>query len=157
MSRDVDDSPNQWPWPPMLYASSVVVALLLEREVLPTSHGGGAGLLLLGLAAIVVGLGLDLATAWAFRRAKTTIMPHRGASRLVVRGPFRLSRNPIYLGNMLLLVGLGLAFDNLWLIGLAVIAAVATQKLAIEREERHLEAKFGNEWRAYAARVRRWI
>ena len=158
MARDRDDSPNTIPWPPMLLASAVVASLLLEREVMATSFGGeGGALRFLGLAFAAIGLTLDLWTAWTFRRAKTTIMPHRGASRLVTGGPFRYSRNPIYLGNTLLLVGLGFAFDNVWLAGLAIAAAVATQKLAIEREERYLEAKFGEEWRAYAARVRRWI
>lgn len=157
MARDRDDSPNRWPWPPMLLACSVVAALVLEQQVRATTHGGGFALALLGLALVAAGLGLDLWTAWTFRRARTTILPHRGASSLVTTGPFRLSRNPIYLGNTMLLVGLGLVFDNLWLVVFAVLAAVATQKLAIEREEAHLERRFGAEWRAYAARVRRWI
>lgn len=157
MAEDETDAPNRWPWPPMLYAGAIVAALLLERGVTATSHGGGVALATLGGIAIAAGLALELGTAWTIRRAKTTIMPHRAATRLVTWGPFRLSRNPIYLGNTFLLVGLGLVFDNLWLVGLAFVAAAATQKLAIEREERHLARRFGAEWEAYAARVRRWV
>lgn len=157
MSQDENDAPNRWPWPPMLYGGAIIAALLIERELASTTHGGGGALAVLGGIAIAAGLALELGTAWTIRRAKTTIMPHRSASRLVTWGPFRISRNPIYLGNTLLLVGLGLVFDNLWLVGFAFVAAAATQKLAIEREERHLARKFGAEWEAYAARVRRWL
>lgn len=157
MAADENDAPNRWPWPPMLYGGAILAALLLERNVLATSHGGGFALAVLGGLAIAAGLTLELGTAWTIRRAKTTIMPHRAASHLVTWGPFRISRNPIYLGNTFLLVGLGLVFDNLWLVGLAFVAAAATQKLAIEREERHLARKFGAEWEAYAGRVRRWV
>lgn len=157
MSQAENDAPNRWPWPPMLYAGSIVAAILLEREVAPTTHGGGVALAVLGGLLIAAGLTLELGTAWTIRRAKTTIMPHRAASRLVTWGPFRISRNPIYLGNTLLLVGLGLVFDNLWLVGFAFLAAAATQTLAIAGEERHLARKFGAEWEAYAARVRRWL
>jgi protein-S-isoprenylcysteine O-methyltransferase Ste14 len=54
-------------------------------------------------------------------------------------------------------LGAGIYFGNWWLVGLALVAAVITQKLAIEREERHMAAKFGDEWVAYTQKVRRWI
>ncbi|GGK17592.1 methyltransferase family protein [Salinarimonas ramus] len=153
----MSDTPNRWPWPPIVYLATIVAGFLVERHLVPTSHGGGLALGVLGIVAIAAGLGLDLWTAWTFSRARTTIMPHRGAKALVTWGPFRFSRNPIYVGNTLLTIGLGLVFDNLWLMALAFLAAFAVQKLAIEREEAHLARRFGAEWDAYAARVRRWI
>jgi protein-S-isoprenylcysteine O-methyltransferase Ste14 len=109
--------------------------------------------LCLGCAAIV----LDIATFALFRKHRTTILPHRGATNLITEGPFAKSRNPIYVGNTLLVSGAGLLFGIAWLIPAAFIAAFAVQKLAIEREERHLESKFGDAWRAYAAKTPRWL
>lgn len=153
----MSDTPNRWPWPPIVLGLAIVAGFLIERNLAPTTHGGGLALGALGIAAIATGLVLDLWTARTFSRARTTILPHRGASALVTSGPFRFSRNPIYLGNTLLVAGLGLVFDNLWLVALAFLAAYLVQKLAIEREEAHLAARFGKEWEAYAARVRRWL
>ena len=153
----MSDTPNRWPWPPIVYGLAIVAGFLVERNLVATSHGGGLALGALGVAMILAGLGLDLWTAWTFSRARTTILPHRGASALVTAGPFRFSRNPIYVGNTLLTAGLGLAFDNLWLVGAAFLAAFLVQKLAIAREEAHLARRFGAEWEAYAARVRRWL
>ena len=80
--------------------------------------------------------------------------PTVAASNLITTGPFAWSRNPIYVGNTVLVIAAGLLFGKLWLILLAPVAAYVTQKLAIEREEKHLAAKFGKEWQDYAARVR---
>ena len=96
-------------------------------------------------------------TMLAFRRHHTTVLPHRGATRLITDGPFRFSRNPIYVGNTLLVAGAGLVFGVAWLIPAALAGALATQKLAIEREEEHLARRFGADWAGYAARTPRWL
>ena len=93
----------------------------------------------------------------AFRRHRTTVLPHRGATRLITDGPFRFTRNPIYVGNTLLVAGLGFVLGVAWLMPAALLAAWATQKLAIEREERHLALRFGADWARYAARTPRWL
>ncbi|MDP3898022.1 MAG: isoprenylcysteine carboxylmethyltransferase family protein, partial [Mesorhizobium sp.] len=90
-------------------------------------------------------------------RHRTTVMPHRGADHLVSEGPYAFTRNPIYLGNTMLMIGVGLASGILWFLLFAILAAMATQKLAIEREERHLELRFGKRYRDYRKKVRRWI
>ena len=154
--NDLTERPNRIPWPPILFAGAALVALGLEW-VVPTSHGGHAIVRAIGAVLVAGGLSLDVWTALTFRRHATTIMPHRGADRLATDGPFRFSRNPIYLGNTLMVIGLGLAFDWLWAIPAAFVAALAVGRLAIAREERHLEARFGAAWRAYARRVRRWL
>lgn len=153
---DYSERPNRVPWPPILFLGAALVALGLEWAW-PTSHGGAGLLRALGAILFMAGLSLDLLTLATFRRHATTIMPHRGAERLVTDGPFRFSRNPIYLGNSVMLVGLGLMLDWLWAIPAALLAAILVGRLAIAREERHLEARFGAEWRDYAARVRRWL
>ena len=68
-----------------------------------------------------------------------------------------MSRNPIYVANTLLVAGAGLLFGMVWLVIAALAAAVLTQKLAIEREERHLAARFGQAGTDYAARTPRWL
>mgnify|MGYP000231577150 CR=1 FL=1 len=79
------------------------------------------------------------------------------ATALITDGPFARSRNPIYTGNTMLLTGVGLLTGIAWFILAALIAAFATQKLAIEREERHLATRFGKAWDDYAARTPRWL
>lgn len=156
---DLEDRPNTIPWPPILFAGAALIALGLQA-VLPLPWPGGvmaAVLAMLGLFLAAAGLALDLATLLAFGRHKTTVLPHRGAARLVTDGPFRFSRNPIYVGNTLLVAGLGLVFGVAWFIPAALAGALATQKLAIEREERHLALRFGQQWADYAARTPRWL
>jgi protein-S-isoprenylcysteine O-methyltransferase Ste14 len=91
------------------------------------------------------------------KRAKTTLNPMGEPSHLLTGGPFAITRNPLYLANTLLMIGIGLAAGSIWFIILAFIAAFATQKLVIEFEEKILSAKFGKKYKDYAKRVRRWI
>jgi protein-S-isoprenylcysteine O-methyltransferase Ste14 len=151
-----NDRPNAIPWPPMIYLGAAIVGVLAQR-LIPLPWFGGELVKVLGAALAVAAIALDLATFAAFRKHKTTILPHRGATTLITTGPFAWSRNPIYLSNTALVFGAGLFFGNLWLVVMTFVAAVITQKLAIEREEKHLSAKFGAAWEGYAARVRRWV
>ncbi len=108
-----------------------------------------------GAGVALLGLGLDLWAVATLHRARTNILPHRAADHLVTHGPFALTRNPIYLGNTLLVLGLGLALLNVWLMAAALAAALATDHLAARREEMHLAARFGPAFATYAARVPR--
>lgn len=157
--RDPAERPNSIPWPPLLYAGAAAVALLLHW-VMPLPWPDGPLQIVLaaiGLCLACGAIALDITAAIAFRRHRTTILPHRGASRLITEGPFSKSRNPIYVANTLLVFGAGLLFGIPWLLIAALLAAIATQKLAIEREERHLAARFGADWQAYASRTPRWL
>lgn len=157
--NDLQDRPNTVPWPPILFAGAAVIALGLQT-LLPLPWPGGAWAAVLAMAGIFLmaaGVAIDLAAMLAFRRHRTTVLPHRGATRLITDGPFRYSRNPIYVGNTLLVAGVGLAFGIAWMIPAALAGAWGTQVLAITREERHLAARFGPEWADYAARTPRWL
>lgn len=154
MSRS--ERPNRLPWPPLLFGAAALLAWLAGR-LLPLPWPESAALALAGWLLAGAGLGLDLwAMAWMMRH-RANILPHRAATALVTSGPFALSRNPIYLGNTLLLTGLGLAFGNPWFLPAAAGAALAVRRLAILREEAHLAARFGPAWEAYAARTGRWF
>jgi protein-S-isoprenylcysteine O-methyltransferase Ste14 len=156
---DLAERPNNIPWPPLVYAGAAAMAVALHFLWPLPWIGGGAGFAVseLGLAMIASAVLIDVLAVRAFRAHKTTIMPHRGASALITSGPFAYSRNPIYVGNTLLVAGAGLLFGVAWLIAAALVAAAIVQKLAIQREERHFAAKFGTDWQAYAARTPRWI
>ena len=158
MDHDRTARPNAIPWPPILYGGGALLAVLLHQAApIPARWHGTPLLQHLGEAMILAGLALDLwamATMW---RAKANILPHRAATALVTHGPFAFSRNPIYLGNTILLLGAGLAFGMGWFIPVALVAAALTGHLAIAREEAHLNARFGRDWRTYTLRVNRWI
>jgi protein-S-isoprenylcysteine O-methyltransferase Ste14 len=156
---DPTERPNAIPWPPLIYVGFAVAGVVLHR-LLPLPWPEGVPFMVLaaaGLCLICAGVALELVTALTFRRHRTTILPHRGATALITDGPFAKSRNPIYVGNTLLLLGAGLLFGIAWFIPAALAAAFTTQKLAIEREERHLAARFGKAWEDYAARTPRWL
>ena len=72
-------------------------------------------------------------------------------------GPYRLTRNPIYLGMVLGLIGLAIAFNSLWLLMTLALFALVIRYSVITREEAYLERKFGDVYRRYRARVRRWL
>ncbi len=158
MDHDRTARPNAIPWPPILYGGGALLAVLLHQAApIPARWLGIPPLSHLGEAMILAGLALDLwamATMW---RAKANILPHRAATALVTHGPFGFSRNPIYLGNTILLLGAGLAFGMVWFLPIALLAAALTAHLAIAREEAHLNARFGRDWRNYTLRVNRWI
>ena len=110
-----------------------------------------------GGAIVLAGLGLDAAAMVMMHRRHANILPHRAATALVTSGPFAISRNPIYLGNTVLLTGLGIALENAWFPAAAIAAAWAVSVLAIRREEVHFAAGFGTAWADYARRVPRWL
>lgn len=150
--------PNTVPWPPLILVACLVIAyglglvLPLPLRVLPAGLQRAAGALV-----AFCGVALDVWAMTSLSAGRTTVLPHRASSHLVVDGPYRFSRNPIYLGNTVVVVGIGVGLGSLWYLLAAVAAAGAAQKLAIEPEERHLAALFGTEFEDYCGRVRRWL
>lgn len=111
----------------------------------------------LGGALIALGLGVMLTSTWLFRRAGTNIPTYRPATTVVTSGPYRLSRNPIYLSMIVGHLGIGVVTDNVWMIALVVPLALLLRYGVIAREERYLEGKFGEDYRRYKTTVRRWL
>lgn len=158
-NNDIRQRPNRIPWPPILLLTAVLAAWVLET-LWPASAlfaNAGPALTFMGATDMLVGIALDLAAMWAMRRQHTNVLPHRAAQKLVTDGVFAFSRNPIYLGNTVLLIGLALVLRWPWLVACALVAALLVDRLAIRREERHLRARFGQDYTDYAARVSRWI
>ena len=109
-----------------------------------------------GLPPLLLSLALAGWGLVAVRAARTPFEPGHTPRALVVAGPFRFSRNPLYLAQILLLAGLGQAAFP-WLLPIAVLQALLLDRLAIPREEQALAETFGEDFAAYRARVRRWI
>ncbi|WP_181706782.1 methyltransferase family protein [Chthonobacter rhizosphaerae] len=153
MDTSPADRPNRLPWPPMILLGTLFAGVTLEA-LAPTSLPVPAAV---GLALVAAALAVDVWAMVTMARAKTNILPHRAADRLVTSGPFHFSRNPIYVGNAALIAGCGIAVGSVWLLALAPVAAYATHRLAVLREERHLAARFGEAWAAYARSTPRWL
>lgn len=153
---DIKDRPNLFPWPPVLLGIAILGGFSLS-QLIPVAVASTPVSQFIGLGVIASALALDVWASLTFRRAKTTILPHRGSEALVTGGPFNYSRNPIYLGNLLILGGVGLLLGSIWHIALVAPLGYAITRFAIVREEAHLKAKFPHEWAAYTSKVRRWI
>lgn len=144
--------------PPLIFALGFGAAVLLHAwnpiPLLPTSDAiRPAGALL------VLALGLFW-IAWAlltFWRARTGIVPHHSASKLVTNGPYRFGRNPMYLGMSLIYWSATLWVDTLWAAALFPIVIIVLRRYVIRREEVYLTYEFGDAYLHYRSRVARWL
>ena len=144
--------------PPLIFLGFLAAATVLEAVVpLPLlaarafpRYLAGAALAAVGFVTIAMGMRRFLA-------AGTNIPPTLPTTALVVDGIYRRTRNPFYLGTTLVYLGLAVAAGSLWAIGLVVPLMWVINVGVVAREERYLERKFGDAYRAYKARVRRWI
>ncbi len=152
------ERPSTIPWPPLLIAGALAAAWVLGRTV-PLSWPGvdDTPASVVGYALGLAGLALIVWAARTLRRHSTTILPNKGADVLVTDGPFYYRRNPIYLGDVMIFLSLAEWTKNFWFVAAAVAFAVFVTQLAILPEERHLEDKFGDAYRDYKAKTRRWI
>lgn len=150
------ERPNSIPWPPLLLVGGIAAGAMLGA-LFPLAVEIPLPLQVAGFAFLVIGIAFDLSAVVTMWRARTNILPHRAAGLLITSGPFRLSRNPIYLGNTITLAAMGVSFANLWYAAIAAIMAILLNWLAIRREEAHLALRFGQAWQDYTARTPRWI
>lgn len=155
--HDKTSRPRTWILPPAPFAAAILGGWWLDRYWLALALTAADWAQWLGW--MLVGAGL-LLFGWAFatlRRHRTTVNPFRGTSALCTDGPFRFSRNPIYLGDWLVLVGAAFVMRSAWPLLFAPAIWALIRYGVIRHEEAHLEARFGVTYRAYRARVRRWL
>jgi protein-S-isoprenylcysteine O-methyltransferase Ste14 len=150
------DVPNVLVLPPLLYGVALAAGFLLQwiapRPILSSNAGYWLGGVLLAS-----GLFLAILGRRVMERAGTNVNPTLPSTALVATGPFRFSRNPLYVALTLMYVGLALLADALWVLVLIVPVLVLMHYGVVRREERYLEAKFGDAYRAYRSRVRRYF
>lgn len=142
--------------PPLLYLGGLIATAVLHWywpvALLPSALAAW-----LAAPVALAGLALNLWGVYAMRRARTAINPYRSTTNIVDSGPFGLSRNPLYLGMNLVFAGIILWLNSLWGVPILVLLLLVMHYGVILREERYLEARFGDEYRGYCARVRRYI
>ena len=142
--------------PPLIFLAGLAAGFGLEA-LLPGGTLPGALRWALGGVALVAGIALQTTFIVAFSRRGTAVEPWKPTTAIVTTGPYRLTRNPAYLGMALIYVGIALLSDALWvLVPLPLVLAVI-DRAVIAREERYLERKFGSEYLEYKASARRWI
>jgi protein-S-isoprenylcysteine O-methyltransferase Ste14 len=142
--------------PPFVYLGSIALGVILHftRPVALLPRGVGPGI---GALVVLLAIGLFLFAVRTFRAAGTPVPGNRPTTAIVRTGPYRFSRNPIYLAFSLLQLGIALWMNSLWLV-ITLLAALAVMSLVvIPREERYLETRFASEYSAYKASVRRWF
>jgi protein-S-isoprenylcysteine O-methyltransferase Ste14 len=153
----IHDSSNAVVRPPLALALAVLGGLVTERLIslpfLPESVSESGA----GIAVLALGLALG---AWAItilRRAGTRVETTKPTTTIVTTGPYRLTRNPIYVGMVVILIGLAIALNTAWLLVALVPFYLIIRYGVIAREEAYLERKFGDMYLSYKSRVRRWI
>lgn len=155
-TRNEPDNPGVIGPPPLIYAGALAAGLLVNR-LYPIGFLPRALRRTVGPSLILTGAGVGILGFRAMSRAGTNVDPRKPSTAIVEEGPYRFTRNPLYLGMTLIHIGVSALANALPPILLLPIALRVMRRGVIEREERYLEGKFGDEYRAYKARVRRWI
>ncbi len=156
MNASERDAPKVITIPPLVYvpflAMGIVLDFLFPLPLLPNRVQYLVGFVVMAVSGLIIPFVL-----LEFRKARTDFNPRKPTTAIITTGPFRFSRNPSYLVLTLLCVGIGIAADSIWILGLLIPAIVVMHYGVIAREERYLENKFGEEYLRYKRSVRRWL
>ena len=154
---DPADTANVIIRPPIAWVLAVLAGLALHWIVplpfMPASVPAGW----VGGMVFVLALALAIWAIATITRAGSNVPTNMPTTTIVEAGPYRFTRNPIYLGMFLGLVGLAIGFDSLWLLATLVPFALVIRYGVVAREEAYLKRKFGDAYRRYSAHVRRWL
>ncbi len=146
--------------PPLIYAGFLLLGLALGY-VWPMAIFGAdlppVAVRALAAALAAIGVAIGIAGFLQFRRAGTEVRPDRPTTALVETGLYRYSRNPLYVAQAFIYAGLAVAADNWWALVLLLPTMMLIRYGVVAREEAYLERKFGEAYRAYKSRVRRWL
>jgi len=149
------DNPGVIVRPPLLYVAALA-AMLVLRWLWPLPILGG-GAFWPAIALVVLGVGILVWGRRTLVAGGTKVDPTLPSTAVVTSGPYRISRNPLYVGLAIVYLGLTLAFDVWWGIALLVLVLLVMHLGVIQREERYLERKFGDAYRQYRSAVRRYL
>jgi protein-S-isoprenylcysteine O-methyltransferase Ste14 len=143
--------------PPIAWGLAVALGVILDGLRPTPLMGAAAALPWVGGVVFAAGLTLAIWARAALGKAETPVETYRPTTRIVMSGPYRWSRNPIYLAMLLGQTGLGIGLNSLWLLSSLAPFFLVIRYGVIAREEAYLERKFGTDYLAYKARVRRWL
>jgi protein-S-isoprenylcysteine O-methyltransferase Ste14 len=142
--------------PPLIYIAGFLLGVAVEIAY-PIASPPLAVAIVAAVLGIAIWLALDGAAMLHFRRARTSMIPMKPSTALVTRGPYRRTRNPMYVGMAALYVAVALISGVIWALVFLPFVILAVDRLVIAREEPYLETRFGDEYREYKRRVRRWL
>jgi protein-S-isoprenylcysteine O-methyltransferase Ste14 len=145
--------------PPLLFLGALLGGALLSY-LIPIGPGLGSanGLaLLVGFTFVALGFLLVALSFRNFQRAGTSVVPNEPSTALVMTGPYRFTRNPIYIGFVLAYFGFAIVLTSMWVLLLLIPVLLILQRGVVLREEAYLKRKFGDAYRKYQARVPRWL
>ena len=142
--------------PPLVYLISLVTGVLIQRAK-PLPFLPGTLAVPLGASLVVVAIGLFAYSVGKFRAAGTPVPARKPTTVIVQTGPYRFSRNPIYLAFSLLQLGIAIWVNSVWLLATLVGAVALIHYVGVPREEQYLERIFGAHYLDYKASVRRWL
>jgi protein-S-isoprenylcysteine O-methyltransferase Ste14 len=142
---------------PPTYLAVAIILIFFIHFILPLGNPVGMPWRLLGLVPLVLGGVLNLVADSSFKRHETTVKPFRESRILVTSGVFRISRHPMYLGFVLILLGIAVLLGSLSPYLVVIGFAIFLEMVFIREEERMLEEQFRQQWNNYRARVRKWI
>ena len=142
--------------PPLIFLGYLLSALVLHWAV-PFPAPWPMPLRILGGLMVIAGFLLGGASISEMRKAHTTLDPHQPATALVTRGPYRFTRNPIYLGFLLIYLGFTLFAGTIWGLLLSPFMVGTVTRWIIDAEETYLGEKFKEDYNDYRSRVRHWI
>ena len=156
MRQRTKDAPNVIAIPPLIYLAFLAVGLLLDYlfpvPVLPNSVQYAVGF------GIIIAPGLVMRFVLReFRKAETQFDPRKPTTAIITTGPYRFSRNPLYVSLTMLYLGIAIAADSVWVLAGLIPTLVVMHYGVILREEEYLEAKFGEQYLRYKNTVRRWL
>ncbi len=142
--------------PPLVFLSYLIGALILNW-LIPLREPWTTFSRIVGLAAVLAGFALGATAVLRMLRAHTSPDPHRPTTALITDGPYRFTRNPIYLGFLLDFIGFTLLVGTLWGLLLSPLLIVTVTGAVIRAEEIYLEGRFGEGYKDYKASVRPWV
>ncbi len=145
--------------PPFLFLGAFALGCLLSLiiPIGPRLASPNGSALAVGLTFVVLGFALASLSARAFHRAGTEVVPGRPATTLVTTGPYKITRNPIYIGMVLVYFGLALIMTSIWVLLLLIPVLMILQQGVVLQEETYLKRRFGQAYRKYQAHVPRWL
>lgn len=142
--------------PPVMLGTLLLMGFGL-RALVPCSFASERLASLVGPIIFASALALFLWAVFTMRSGGGSLPTNKPTDVIVSGGPYRFSRNPVYLAMVTLLVGVGLWANSLWFIGMAALDAILLSRGVIAREEEYLDRKFGDSYASYKSRVRRWL
>jgi protein-S-isoprenylcysteine O-methyltransferase Ste14 len=144
--------------PPLVYLLSIVVGFIVQYAGLPLRLGGPPAVrIAAGAVVTLAGILLGGSAFGLFRKSGQDPAPWKPTPSLVFDGPYRITRNPMYVGMTAVQVGVGLLADNLWVVALAAASLLTVHVSAVRPEEKYLTEKFGAQYEEYLRRVRRYL